>query len=382
MEYGFALQGWMLRHFRILAIMESAAEPWFEDARVKTCVAILQRCDDEAATNGEPRALRPFFPQIGRNHRRAAGAGRGRPAGGRRTAAPTDFGTPRRTVQDADLRIIVKAQQDLWRDGVRAGAILGDADVAGRRSTQLGTTTGREDGESPPTAMETAEFWHGNGGVPRRQMGPLRPRPGPLLRRSCGASAIGLSRWAKSPTSARGDNERLRRLFHAPRHHRRQCLAAHATDREFRRNAGGAPRKEVESGKLRIVKAGDGSVHPIEAEYLAPEVHSLMEVDRPVVRAADLGPRRVAGGRADAQLQSEIALGLAIPPLRNDGNVSVQKVASPRRCPNGPTCAARSPWYDLTALVRPGIAFWPMAQQYRHIIRRQSRHTNLQSPVF
>ena len=48
-EYGFALQGWMLRHFRILAIMESAAEPWFEDARVKTCVAILQRCDNEAA---------------------------------------------------------------------------------------------------------------------------------------------------------------------------------------------------------------------------------------------------------------------------------------------------------------------------------------------
>src|SRR5207302_8951539 len=46
-EYGFALQGWMLRHFRLLAVMESAAEPWFEDARVKTCITILQRCDDE-----------------------------------------------------------------------------------------------------------------------------------------------------------------------------------------------------------------------------------------------------------------------------------------------------------------------------------------------
>ena len=46
-EYGFALQGWMLGHFRVVAIMESAAEPWFEDARVKTCVTILQRCDNE-----------------------------------------------------------------------------------------------------------------------------------------------------------------------------------------------------------------------------------------------------------------------------------------------------------------------------------------------
>ena len=53
-EYGFALQGWVLRHFRILAIMESAAEPWFEDARVKTCITILQRCEDEAARMANP----------------------------------------------------------------------------------------------------------------------------------------------------------------------------------------------------------------------------------------------------------------------------------------------------------------------------------------
>ena len=53
-------------------------------------------------------------------------------------------------------------------------------------------------------------------------------------------------------------------------------------------HAGGAPRRDVESGKLRIIKAGDGSVHPIEAKYLAPEVHSLMKVNRPVVRPPDL----------------------------------------------------------------------------------------------
>src|SRR5205814_1379739 len=45
-EYGFALQGWILRHFKLLAIMESNAEPWFTDARVKTVATILQRCDD------------------------------------------------------------------------------------------------------------------------------------------------------------------------------------------------------------------------------------------------------------------------------------------------------------------------------------------------
>ncbi len=76
--------------------------------------------------------------------------------------------------------------------------------------------------------------------------------------------------------------------FFMPKDITARMLAAHESDREFRRNAGGAPRKDVESGKLKIVQAGDGSVHPIEAKYLAPEVHSLMKVDRPVVRAADL----------------------------------------------------------------------------------------------
>lgn len=42
-EYGFPLQRWMLENFRIIAVCESEAEPWFEDARVKTCATILQR---------------------------------------------------------------------------------------------------------------------------------------------------------------------------------------------------------------------------------------------------------------------------------------------------------------------------------------------------
>ena len=45
---------------------------------------------------------------------------------------------------------------------------------------------------------------------------------------------------------------------------------------------------EVESGKVRIVRAGDNTLHPIETKYLKPEVHSLMQVNRPVIRASDL----------------------------------------------------------------------------------------------
>jgi hypothetical protein len=45
-EYGFLLQKWILENFKLVAVMESDAEPWFEDARVKTCATILQRCAD------------------------------------------------------------------------------------------------------------------------------------------------------------------------------------------------------------------------------------------------------------------------------------------------------------------------------------------------
>ncbi len=42
--------------------------------------------------------------------------------------------------------------------------------------------------------------------------------------------------------------------------------------------------------------------------------------------------------------------------------------SKPVPVPKRSTCAARDPWYDLTGLVQPGIAFWPMAHHYRHII--------------
>jgi len=35
----------------------------------------------------------------------------------------------------------------------------------------------------------------------------------------------------------------------------------------------------ADTDRIRVVEAGDGSRHLIEAEYLEPEVHSLMEID-------------------------------------------------------------------------------------------------------
>jgi hypothetical protein len=123
-------------------------------------------------------------------------------------------------------------------------------------------------------------------------------------------------------------------------------------------------RSEVESGKVRIVRAGDNTLHPIEAQYLRPEVHSLMQVDRPVIRTSNLD--RVVLWVSD--------------PLNTLGHTYVAKYirwgakqtfASKKSkavpVPQRSTCASRSVWYDLTS-DKVGVAFWPKAQKYRHII--------------
>lgn len=44
--YGRELQQFFLNHFKIVAILESRCEPWFEQAAVNTVVTVLERCTD------------------------------------------------------------------------------------------------------------------------------------------------------------------------------------------------------------------------------------------------------------------------------------------------------------------------------------------------
>ncbi len=45
--YGYELQKYMVSNFKIVAVLESRCEPWFEDAAVNTVVTILQRCSSK-----------------------------------------------------------------------------------------------------------------------------------------------------------------------------------------------------------------------------------------------------------------------------------------------------------------------------------------------
>ena len=149
--------------------------------------------------------------------------------------------------------------------------------------------------------------------------------------------------------------------FFMPKDISAQMLQRHRTARVFREQTG-VSRGNVESGQLRILKAGDGSLHPIEARYVSPEVHSLMKVKRPVVRPGDVDRVVLLVGEDDDKK------GVANKWVRQYLRYGMTATFKGRPAPERPTCAGRQPWYDLTRLVRPGFAFWPKAQQYRHII--------------
>jgi hypothetical protein len=122
--------------------------------------------------------------------------------------------------------------------------------------------------------------------------------------------------------------------------------------------------QEVEKGTVRIVRAGDGTLHPVEAKYLRPEVHSLMQVDRPIIRAKNLDRVVLWVDKPLAELsKTHVAKYIRWGAKQTFQSSKSKAVPVPQRS----TCAARPLWYNLTGAAT-GIAFWPMAQQYRHII--------------
>jgi hypothetical protein len=123
-------------------------------------------------------------------------------------------------------------------------------------------------------------------------------------------------------------------------------------------------RAEVESGEVKLTEAGDGTVHPVEAKYLAPEVHSLMNVSRPVISAAELDRLILLVATPMQELKNTYVQKY----LRyGERNTFASKKSKAVPVSQRSTCANRNPWYDLT-YTKPGASFWPMAQQYRHII--------------
>ena len=356
-EYGFALQGWMLSHFRVLAIMESASEPWFEDARVKTCVTILERCEDRRLRADNVvrfvRFSKPLSDIIGI------------PPGQNEEDRQLNLEDIRDSIldvnedcQNENFRIIVKTQKELWSRGVRTTFLLKRSQASKTLEDADSNWVTPEDGLEETVAGRGAAQTYGAG------------KWGRYVRAPDFYFEV-MSRYGKQFVPL-GEIAVIRRgitsgcdKFFMPKDISTQMLQQHQADRVFREQTG-VSRSDVESGHLRILQAGDGSLHPVETRFVSPEVHSLMKVTRPVIRSGDVDRVVLLVGEDDNKkgvarwVRKYLRYGMTatFPSAKSKG------LPVPKRS----TCAARNPWYDLTRLARPGFAFWPKAQQYRHII--------------
>ena len=352
-EYGFALQSWLLKNFQIIAIMESSAEPWFPDARVKTCVTILRRCDDESERMG----TRVRFVQFKKPLADILGVPAGEDEPARQKAAERLRDRIERATadqSDEQLRIIVKLQADLWRDGVRAGRILGDAD---RDAADENDEEGGESSQPRQSAVVADADGYRAGKWGRYLRAPDFYFE---VMREFGHKFVPLGEIVEVRFGVKTGCD----AFFMPHDFSDEALNQCPADRDFKKRFG-IERPLVSSGKVKIVKAGDGSIHPVEAEFLAPELHSPLELDRPLVNGPSLKRLILLSSSPLPALRGKwVARYLRY----GQQSTFASKKSKPVPVPLRSTCAARDPWYDLTKLVGPGFAFWPMAQQYRHLV--------------
>jgi len=128
----------------------------------------------------------------------------------------------------------------------------------------------------------------------------------------------------------------------------------------------GVPRRDVKSGKIKLVYCGEGmgEVKPIEATYLEPEVQTPMEIDGFVVSPKNCKRMILLVNKKKAKLKGTKVLGYI-------------EWGEERDYHAGSTCKSRvteqREWYDLTGHQR-GTFFWPMAQQYKHTIPVNENH--------
>lgn len=364
-DYGFDLQRWILKHFKIVAILESSTERWFPDARVKTCITILKRWNNEQERMDNPvrfvRFEKPLADIIGigptggvgveaeeKERLRQAAVDRVRDRIERRTSPE----------HNDDWRLLVKRQGDLWDEGVRAGSVLANAPLeeAGDEDDEGGDDAPPSDGQLiKHLASDSDDYAAGKWGRYLRApdlyfeiMEKYRARFVPL------GQVVEVKYGVKTGCDA----------FFMPQDVTDRVLAENEDPKEFRKLVG-VPRADVAAGSLRVIEDGAGTLHPIEPKFIEPEVHSLMGMERPIVRSKEVDRVIVLVSGALSSIKDTHGYRY----IKYGAQATYPSAKSkPVPVPQRSYISKRTPWYDLDSALVRGFAFWPKGSQYRHMV--------------
>jgi methylase of polypeptide subunit release factors len=342
-EYGFHLQEWLLRHFAILALFESNCEPWFTGARVTTVATLMRRESDPAKRAANTvrfvqlrKPLKEVLESFDPDPLRAARMLR-------------DFvEIQNENLADDRWRIRVVNQHDLWKVGCTGGVAGVEAALGRHESGEINPPL------HGPEAFFQGAYQGGNWGIYLRA-----PDIFFKLLDRCGSRLVPLGQLAEIRFGVKSGADDFFFVRDVTEEEIQKCGAglppgSPQIARRFKEKRG---IRLADTKRVRVVEAGDGSRHLIEAEYLEPEVHSLMEID-----SVEIDP---------AKLSRKILL-VSDPPEKLKGTHVLKYIKWGERegFDQGATCAARAktrPWYDVTVDRRSPI-LWPKAHQYRHII--------------
>ena len=320
-EYGFRLQEFFLRNFRIVAVIESQVEKWFEDARVTTAVTILQREPDCAKRDGNPVRFIQLRKPLAAIYSEALD--RSLSDEGEATRQ-SDMDAIRDLIEEIDTdlttdywRVQVRTQQELWEEGSSP-------------STAAPQYSGGKWGQyvrGPDSWFELIER-------ARDRMTPLQELAEVRFGFKTGADR-----------------------FYCVRDVTQQHLDTIPDPQQFQ-DRWGISRKDTR--RIRIVRDGENVEHLVERRFLEPELHSLMEVKRAVVRKGDVGRMVITASVPRAR-------------LRRTHFADYVAYAERQGWHTGSTISSRArtrPWYDLG--LRPkserSDLIWPKSQQYRHVV--------------
>lgn len=348
-EYGFHLQRWLLQNFEILAVLESPVEPWFVGARVATAVTIARRCDDAERRNANTVRfvqLRKPLAELLESDGSTLGAVLSA------DAFRDELLNIMKDVSHKRYRARLVNQGEILRKGVELGAMM-----RGEASSEDEEVSGDEADKEKIDAVD-GEYFGGKWGVYLRA-----PDLWFELIDKYGDRFAPLGELAEIRFGVKSGKDD----FFYPKDITKKCLATSSDPVAFEHEYG-VPRSQVADGTIKLVLAGEkrGQLHAIESTYLEPEVHSLMEVKGFVAREQDCSRLIFLAPSPKTALQK---LAKAYVAWGEDQGVH-----------QGSTCAQRvtkeKDWFDLTGH-RRGIAFWPKAQQYKHVIPLNS--ANLQA---
>ena len=335
-DYGFTLQRWILNNFEIVAVMESIDEPWFIGARVATTATILRKQSDPAKrAENKVRFVQLLKPV----HELVAHDGT---TGGAMVAADAFRDEILALTSDTNndrFRARLISQLQLLDDGIQLGSLMA------ARNSVAGDGVDDEDTDD----ISTSAYYGGKWGVYIRG-----PEVWFDLLRQFGSRFTMLGTLADVRRGIVSGKD----AFFYPKDASEKALSAQPDSKAFALEYGVA-RKDVASRRIQIVACGEqmADLMPIEAEYLEPEIHSLMEIER-YAATADVCSRQillVSGTRTSH---------------KHEYVNEYIKWGEQQGWNAAKTCAARETktrgWYDLTATPRASIIL-PKIQQYRLI---------------